>query len=427
MCSLIMKGQRSYTPGGFVMERIIFLVDMQSFYASIEKVVQPRFRHDPVVVAGDPKQRSGIILAACPLAKKQGIKTAEPLWQAKAKCPQLKVVKPHMALYIDVSMQITRLLEKYSDLVEVYSIDEQFVDVTHTVHLFENQYAMAAAIHDEILETIGIEARIGIGPTKVLAKMACDHFAKKCSHGIYELTKDRVEIDLWPRPIGDLFGVGHKMEGHFKRMGLHTIGSLANHPLMWIKHRFGINGEVLHRFSHGHDSSPVTKRTHVKQKAIGHHMTLPHDYVEKDDILVVLRELSEEVARRTRKQGYLGLGVGLFVRGHNFNKYDGFKRQTMLTSPTAVSEDIFMAVKRLFLESWNYQPIRSLGVTLMHLEDKTTRQLSLFDNPIKKEALAEVVDEIKETFGAASLIRASSLTEAGQAKVRANKIGGHWK
>ncbi len=144
------------------MERIIFLVDMQSFYASIEKVTHPRFRHEPIVVAGDPNQRSGIILAACPKAKAYGIKTAEPLWQARAKCPGVKVIKPHMALYIDVSMQITRILEKYTDLVEVYSIDEQFVDVTHTVHLFKDRNHMAQAIHDEILDTIGIESRIGI-------------------------------------------------------------------------------------------------------------------------------------------------------------------------------------------------------------------------------------------------------------------------
>ncbi|GEM02793.1 DNA polymerase-4/DNA polymerase V [Halolactibacillus halophilus] len=409
------------------MERIIFLVDMQSFYASIEKVTHPRFRHKPVVVAGDPNQRSGIILAACPLAKASGIKTAEPLWQARAKCPEVEVVKPHMALYIDVSMQITRVLEKYSDLVEVYSIDEQFVDVTHSVHLFKDRYRMAEAIHDEILDTIGIESRIGIGPTKVLAKMACDHFAKKHPTGMYELTKDRIQVELWPRPIGDLFGVGHRMEAHFKRMGLYTIGSLANHPLIWIKKRFGINGEVLYRFSHGIDPSPVTKHTHIKQKAIGHHMTLPRDYVKREDILVVLRELSEEVARRTRKQRYLGSGVSIYVRGHDFNRHDGFKCQVKLATPTAVSDDIYTAARQLFDQSWNAQPIRSVGVTLTHLEDKMTRQLSLFDDPIKKERLAEVMDQLKETFGADSVMRASSLTDAGQAKIRANKIGGHWK
>ncbi|WP_089803377.1 DNA polymerase IV [Halolactibacillus alkaliphilus] len=410
-----------------MMERVIYLVDMQSFYASIEKVIQPQLEDKPVVVAGDPKQRSGIILAACPVAKTYGVKAAEPLWKARAKCSTLHVVKPRMGLYIDISMQITRILEKYSDLVEVYSIDEQFVDVTHTVHLFKNKYYMANAIHDEILDTLGIESRIGIGPTKVLAKMACDHFAKKHPSGMYELTQESVQTDLWPLPIGALFGVGRRMESHFVRMGLHTIGSLANHPLIWIKKRFGINGEVLFRFSHGIDPSPVTKRTHVKQKAIGHHMTLPKDYVEKEAILVVLRELAEEVARRARKQHYLGSGISLYIRGHDFERHDGFKRQIKLAHPTALSDDIFQAAKQLFLDSWHHQPVRAVSVTLTQLEEKTTRQLSLFDDSIKKEALADVIDNIKETYGAASIIRASSLTEAGQAKIRADKIGGHWK
>src|SRR5699024_8466397 len=130
------------------MDRTIFLVDMQAFYASVEKVNQPRLQNKPVIVAGDPKQRSGIVLAACPIAKTFGVKTAEPLWQAKAKCPELEVVQPHMSLYLKISYQITKILEQYSDLVEVYSVDEQFIDVTHTIHLFETKEQMAKQIQD---------------------------------------------------------------------------------------------------------------------------------------------------------------------------------------------------------------------------------------------------------------------------------------
>lgn len=409
------------------MTDVIFLVDMQSFYASIEKLKDPRFKNQPVIVAGDPKQRSGIVLAACPQAKKMGVKTAEPLWQALAKCPHAQVAKPNMSLYIDISMQITECLERYSDLVEVYSIDEQFVDVTHTLHLFGNKEETAKMIQADIMELTGIQSRVGIGPNKVLAKMACDHFAKKNASGIAELSSENIKEKLWPLPISCLFGVGSRMEKHLIRMGLHTIGHLADHPIEWLKKRWGINGEVLHRFANGIDTSPVTNKTHSKQKAIGHHMTLPRDYTTAEEIKVVLYELAIEVARRTRKQNYLGNVVGVSVRGSTFGMSEGFSRQQKLSDPTQLSDVIYQTARSLFEASWTGIAVRAVGINLSGLESKDTRQLSLFDDPMEKEKLEQVIDELKENYGALSIMRASSLLEAGQAQVRANKIGGHWK
>lgn len=409
------------------MKRIIFLVDMQSFYASVEKVKNPRLKHRPVVVAGDPKLRSGIILAACPLAKKQGVKTAEAIWQAEAKCPDMVVVKPNMALYIQLSYQITRILERFSDMVEVYSIDEQFVDVTHSLHLFGTKEEMAKQIHDEILETLGIESRIGIGENKVLAKMACDHFAKKRPTGVFELKLENIAADLWPLSIDHLFGVGARMRKHFVMMGLHTIGNLANYPVKFLKKRWGINGEVLWRFANGIDTSPVSNQTHRTQKAIGHAMTLPYDYLTAEDIKVVLSELAEEVARRVRKQGYLGEVVSLSLRGHRFDVNEGFHRQRKLAAPTQLHDVIYDTACALFDAHWTGVPVRSVGISLGQLEKKEMRQLSFFDDPVEQEQLAAVIDRVKETFGPTSIIRASSLTGAGQAHNRAKKIGGHTK
>ncbi|PXW86181.1 DNA polymerase-4/DNA polymerase V [Streptohalobacillus salinus] len=409
------------------MKRIIFLVDMQSFYASVEKVKNPRLKHRPVVVAGDPKLRSGIILAACPLAKKQGVKTAEAIWQAEAKCPDMVVVKPNMALYIQLSYQITRILERFSDMVEVYSIDEQFVDVTHSLHLFGTKEEMAKQIHDEILETLGIESRIGIGENKVLAKMACDHFAKKRPTGVFELKLENIAADLWPLSIDHLFGVGARMRKHFVMMGLHTIGNLANYPVKFLKKRWGINGEVLWRFANGIDTSPVSNQTHRTQKTIGHAMTLPYDYLTAEDIKVVLSELAEEVARRVRKQGYLGEVVSLSLRGHRFDVNEGFHRQRKLAAPTQLHDVIYDTACALFDAHWTGVPVRSVGISLGQLEKKEMRQLSFFDDPVEQEQLAAVIDRVKETFGPTSIIRASSLTGAGQAHNRAKKIGGHTK
>ena len=407
------------------MSRTIFLVDMQSFYASVEKVSHPALQNKPVIVAGDPKQRSGIVLAACPLAKKFGVKTAESLWEAKAKCPELEVIQPHMSLYLKVSYEITKILEQYSDLVEVYSVDEQFLDVTNTIHLFKTKEQLAKQIHDEIFESIGVESRIGIGPNKVLAKMACDNFAKKNRTGVAEINESNLESLLWPLPINALFGVGGRMRVHLTNMGLHTIGNLAQYPVKWLQKRWGINGEVLWRLANGIDQSPVVPRTHQTQKAIGHHMTLPRDYEAREDIYVVIKELSEEVARRVRKQNYLGLTVSLQVQSNRFKEKLGFNRQLTLREPTQLGRVINETAKVLFDKYWLGYPVRALGISLAQLMPKTERQLSLFDDPTEEEQLAIILDRIRERYGLTAIMNASSLLDAGQARIRATKIGGH--
>lgn len=407
------------------MSRTIFLVDMQSFYASVEKVSHPALQNKPVIVAGDPKQRSGIVLAACPLAKKFGVKTAESLWEAKAKCPELEVIQPHMSLYLKVSYEITKILEQYSDLVEVYSVDEQFLDVTNTIHLFKTKEQLAKQIHDEIFESIGVESRIGIGPNKVLAKMACDNFAKKNRTGVAELNESNLESLLWPLPINALFGVGGRMRVHLTNMGLHTIGNLAQYPVKWLQKRWGINGEVLWRLANGIDQSPVVPRTHQTQKAIGHHMTLLRDYEAREDIYVVIKELSEEVARRVRKQNYLGLTVSLQVQSNRFKEKLGFNRQLTLREPTQLGRVINETAKVLFDKYWLGYPVRALGISLAQLMPKTERQLSLFDDPTEEEQLAIILDRIRERYGLTAIMNASSLLDAGQARIRATKIGGH--
>ncbi|BAM46990.1 DNA polymerase IV [Amphibacillus xylanus] len=407
------------------MSRTIFLVDMQSFYASVEKVSHPALQNKPVIVAGDPKQRSGIVLAACPLAKKFGVKTAESLWEAKAKCPELEVIQPHMSLYLKVSYEITKILEQYSDLVEVYSVDEQFLDVTNTIHLFKTKEQLAKQIHDEIFETIGVESRIGIGPNKVLAKMACDNFAKKNRTGVAELNESNLKSLLWPLPINALFGVGGRMRVHLTNMGLHTIGNLAQYPVKWLQKRWGINGEVLWRLANGIDQSPVVPRTHQTQKAIGHHMTLPRDYEAREDIYVVIKELSEEVARRVRKQNYLGLTVSLQVQSNRFKEKLGFNRQLTLREPTQLGRVINETAKVLFDKYWLGYPVRALGISLAQLMPKTERQLSFFDDPTEEEQLAIMIDRIRERYGLTAIMNASSLLDAGQARIRATKIGGH--
>lgn len=408
-------------------QRVIFLVDMQSFYASVEKADQPTLKHRPVIVSGDPKKRSGIILAACPLAKKFGVKTAEALWQAKQKCPQAVVVRPRMQRYIDVSMQITTVLERFTDLVEVYSIDEQFMDVTGSQRLFGDPLTIARKVQHAIMEETRVYARIGIAPNKILAKMACDNFAKKHDHGIFCLTQENIQQHLWPLPVENMFGVGSRMKRHLTRMGILTIGDLAHFPVQILKQKWGINGQLLWLIAHGIDHSPVTTNTHARQKVIGHHMTLPRDYETLQEIRVVLLELSEEVARRARSHHCMGHTVSVSARGGDFDWPTGFHRQTTLSSPTNFGMDIFKPAFQLFRIHWDGLPVRSVGVTLSQLQPADHYQLSLFDMTLKKEKLSRAMDAIYAKYGPAAIVRAASLTDAGQAYDRAKKIGGHYK
>ncbi|QZT35442.1 DNA polymerase IV [Caldalkalibacillus thermarum TA2.A1] len=411
-------------------ERVIFLVDVQSFFASIEKTADRSLQHKPIVVAGDPERRSGVILAACPLAKQWGIETAEALWEAQQKCPGVTVVKPHMQKYIEISVQLTAIMESFSDLVEPYSIDEQFIDLTPTLHLFGGSpYQAARLLQHKIQQEIGVYARIGIGPNKVLAKMACDNFAKKNKEGIAHISYDTLPATLWPLPVRSLFGVGSRMSRHLERMGIRTIGQLAQTPVERLRKKWGINGERLWLTANGIDESPVSPRSHDEQKAIGHHMTLPRDYETLEQIKVILLELSEEVGRRARRKGYVGDTVSVGVRGARFDLPTGFHRQTKLTEKTNDGLDVFKAAFDLFCTHWDGEPIRSAGVALSGLEPDHCRQLSLFnfETTLKKERLSKAVDHIKNKYGAAAILRAASLTAAGQARDRAQKIGGHYK
>ncbi|MFD2612944.1 DNA polymerase IV [Paenibacillus gansuensis] len=407
--------------------RVIFLVDMQSFYASVEKAARPEYRDRPLVVSGDPARRSGIVLAACPLAKKLGASTAQRLGEAVRACPDLVVVRPRMQEYIRVSLKITSIMERFTDLVEPFSIDEQFMDVTGSIALFGEPETMAKKVQDAIWEETGVRARVGIGSNKILAKTACDNFAKKNESGIFWLTPDKIETDMWEMPVGGLFGVGSRMRRHFERMGIHKVGDLARYPLPRLQQLWGINGHVLWLTANGKDSSPVTPRTHEQQKAVGHQMTLPRDYGTLQDIRVVLLELSEEVCRRARAKGLMGETVSAGCRGADFDHPTGFHRQMKLGDPTCSAKDVYDAACRLFDQHWDGQPVRSVHVNLSQLSGSGEYQLDLFRDLERERKLDLAIDSIKSKFGSSSIFKAASLTEAGQVFERAMKIGGHYK
>ncbi|OAB41437.1 DNA polymerase IV [Paenibacillus glacialis] len=408
--------------------RTIMLIDMQSFYASVEKARVPSYENKPLVVAGDPERRSGIILAACPLAKAYGVTTAEPLWQALKKFPELIIVRPHMQEYIDVSMQIKRIIESFTDLVEPYSIDEMFADVTGSLHFFDDDpIDLARQIQNKIYLATRVVARAGIGENKVIAKLCCDMIAKKIPDGVFHLQKSELHKYIWDKPIRDMWGIGSRMQKHLWKMGIMTIGDIARTPLFKLRNKWGVNGEVIWRVANGLDDSPVTLAAHNVQKDIGNGMTLPRDYSQAWEIEAVLLDICTEVSRRVRKKGLMGSVVSIGVSGADFDHPTGFHRQTKLDDPTNITTEVYDVAKKIFHRYWDRQPVRRVSVSLSGLSSAESYQLSLFDDKEHQRAIDKVMDDIKDRFGDISILRASSVTSAGQAVDRSAKIGGHYK
>ncbi|MNO90902.1 DNA polymerase IV [compost metagenome] len=217
------------------------------------------------------------------------------------------------------------------------------------------------------------------------------------------------------------------MEKHFLRMGIRTIGHLANASLSRIRDRFGVNGEMLWRLANGIDHTLVNPSSHQGEKSIGHEMTLPRDYYMLSEIAVPLLELTELVCKRCRNKGYMGSVVSVSCRGADFGQPTGFSRQVKLQDPTNVTNHIYRIVMGLFRRHWDGQPVRKVGVTVSMLVEDGEYQLMLFDERPKYQALEKATDAIKRKYGETAILRAVSLTNSGQARDRSGKIGGHYR
>lgn len=410
-------------------EKIIFLADMESFYASVEMARNPSLRGKPVAVCGDPALRHGIILAASREAKARGIKTGQPAWEARRMCPWTIFVHPHMQSYIDYSIRITAIFERFTDRVLPYSIDEQFLDLTGSQKIFGKPREIATLAIRQVWEETGIRCRIGMGENLLQAKMACDCFAKKKPAFFFELNNSNYTRLTWPLPVSSLFGVGHRMERNLNRIGVRTIGHLAALPRETLRRRWGIGGELLWLNAHGIDYSTIDsapeKDSTPDQKGVGHTATLPRDYRTQQEIELVLLEMTEEVCFRVRRQGKVGSTVHLYCRGADFDFPTGFSRQKKLPIATARAMEVYPAVQQLFRQHWDRKPLRTVGVSLTGLSEYRQMQLAFSCRYEQEEQLIKTLDLVRERFGKTSIFRASSLKPGAQLFQRAGKIGGH--
>ncbi|WP_164217221.1 DNA polymerase IV [Virgibacillus sp. YIM 98842] len=405
----------------------VLCIDMRSFYASVEAV---KLGLDPMktmlAVVGDPNRSGSIVLAASPeLKRKHGISNVSRFFELPDD-PDIHIVPAHMADYLRVSMEITRLINQYvpKEAIHQYSVDEVWVTVNGLQRLFGDRWEIARKIKTDILDSFGITSSIGIGDNKFLAKVVMDLHAKKA--GIAECKYEDVEEKLWPFPVEDIWGIGGRMKRNLNRMGIVTLGQLAGFSLEQLKKRFGVMGEQLYWHAWGIDLSPIYGDfTKTEQKGFGHGISLLRDYT-KEEVSVCILDLCEEVCRRARTANQVGKTIHLGI-GYGKETGGGFSRSRSVSIPTNVTMDMYEVCMQLFHEFYDGKSnIRRVYVTLDNLFDKGETQLNLFEDRAKKTDIGYVMDAIRAKHGSTAILRATSYTSAGITLDRSKKIGGHF-
>ncbi|TCN22950.1 DNA polymerase IV [Mesobacillus foraminis] len=398
--------------------RVIFHVDMNSFYASVEMAYDPSLKGKPLAIAGNPEERRGIIVTCSYEARSFGVKTTMPLWEAKKLCPQLIIKTPNFERYRAASSGMFDILRQFSDLVEPVSIDEGYVDITESKDLGSPLF-IAETIQKRILEQLDLPCSIGIAPNKFLAKMASD---MKKPMGITILRKRDVSRILWPLDVGEMHGVGKKTAEKLDSIGIRTIADLAGSNEIQLKALLGINGARLRERANGVDSRPVDPESIYDFKSIGNSTTLPRDIANQQELLKVLDKLADQVEARMKRKQVVSTILGITIR---YKDRKTINRSHKLDNPAGRKEEIVEAAKALFIKNWNGNPVRLLGITVTGLmeAESAVKQLDLFsyEQEAEKEHLVQTVSKLKEKFGKSIIGRASShLNQQGIRKSSGN-------
>lgn len=385
------------------MDRTILHCDCNSFFASVELLSHPELQDKPVAVCGDPESRHGIILAKNEPAKKFGIKTAETIWQAQRKCPDLVLLPSHHGEYRRYSKLINELYEHYTDLVEPFGIDESWLDVTGSMHLFGGTgKAVADRLRAEVRDRFGLTISVGVSFNKIFAKLGSDY---KKPDATTVITRENFRDIVWPLPVTDLLFVGRSSAAVLAKYGIKTIGELAAFDLDSLTALLGKQGEQLWQYANGLEHSPVAPAgTYVPPKSVGNGETFPHDLVGMEQLREGLRPLAEQVAFRLRKHHMKCTTLQLTIRDPHFHD---ICRQRPLTAPTCTTPDLLHAAMDILIDCWNENsPVRALTLTAQSLipEDQAVEQVDLFDTAApqrraKREKLERTMDQLRAKYG----------------------------
>lgn len=355
----------------------------------------------PAVVGGNQEERHGIVLAKSTPAKAYHIRTGEPLVNARKKCPHLTIVPPNFPLYVEKSNAFIELLKKHSPIVEQYSIDEAFCDMSGMEKPHGNPIAFAHTLREEIKNVLGFTVNIGVSSNKLLAKMASD-FTKP--DRVHTLFPDEIQTKLWPLPIEDLFYVGKSTSQKLRFLGIKTIGELAKSDPEIIKSHFKKHGEVIWNYANGIDTD-ILKDRPEPNKGYGNSITTHFDITDSDTALKIILSLCETVGARIRADNVYISVVSVTLVDFEFHHTS---KQMTLPSSTNVTEKIFEAASALFGQAWNKTPLRLLGVSTSHASTERYEQYNLFDME-KYEKLSKLntaIDSIRSRYGEDSVKRA---------------------
>ncbi|WP_153722410.1 Y-family DNA polymerase [Sporosarcina cascadiensis] len=408
----------------------IACLDMRSFYASCAAAIEGLdVMETPIAIIGNIERKGGVVLAASPPLKKQfGIKTGMRLYEIPND-PSIRLIEPKMQFYIDVSMELTKLLNRYvpKEAIHVYSIDESFVDFTGTEKLWGPLENLIDRIQDELYRQFQLRSACGVGPNMLLSKLALDLEAKKT--GVAYWTYEDVPEKLWPiAPLRNMWGIGRRLERTLEDMGVYSVGDLAHTPLDYLERKFGVMGNQLYYHAHGIDYSELGSVLIEGQISYGKGQTLLRDYITMDEILTVVLEMCEDTAMRTRLAGKKGRTVQLSFGYSKHALGGGFNRRKTLTEATDQTMIVYRICMELIEIYHDGRPVRHISVSLANLEESYGLQLSLFEpSNWKQQQIGRVMDELRMKYGSASILRAVSVTSGGTAYRRNQLIGGHYK
>lgn len=392
-------------------ERLIFHVDVNSAFLSWESVRRlsqgkSDLRDVPSAISGDPEKRHGVILAKSLPAKAYGIRTGEPLITALRKCPSLVLAPPDHALYRQMSAAFVEILREFAPVVEQFSVDECYLDMSGTRMLYPDPIATAHKIKDTIRDRLGFTVNVGVARNKLLAKMASD-FEKP--DRVHTLFPEEIPDKLWPLPVRDLYGIGRASAEKLERQGIRTIGLLARLDASLISAMLGDKmGQQAHAFANGIDDSPVLSESE-EAKGYSNSVTLSEDVRSLAQAHGVLLSLADTVASRMRRDGARAFCIGVTVRTHEFKT---FSHQKKLSEPTDVTDEILAVSEKLLREMWDRRtPLRLMGISLTMLTREDCEQISLFPDEKRERGkrIDRAVDAIRGQFGSGTIRRASQL------------------
>lgn len=382
--------------------RVIFHLDMNSFYASVEQAHDPSLKGKPIAIAGNVKERRGIIVTSSYEARAKGIYTTMNVGEAKRKCPELLLLPPDFVKYRAASAAIFAILRNYTDLVEPVSIDEGYLDVTERSKS-QHPLQLAQEIQQRILNELDLPCSIGIAPNKFLAKTASD---MKKPMGITVLRKRQIEELLWSKAVIEMHGVGESTAKKLNSLQIQTIGDLATANERLLQQGLGKNGVRLRKRANGDDVRAVDPNAIYDTKSVGNSTTLPRDETEYYILKETFEKLSRSVSERLKVKYLAGTTISIQIR--NF-EWQNHTRSKSVRNAIQNADEIFEISWKLFLQHWDESPVRLLGITVSNVVDQAelTQQLNIFnfEQHIKDEPIIQLVDSIEKKFGKGVLKR----------------------